>query len=89
LALGPTRVLILLKPPGSNIAKIRPKVRQASHERQFKLWRQMRRAVALFFTKNVYEPAMLLWGALDFASQNWPYARTCSLTDQHYFEHAC
>jgi len=42
-----------------------------------------------FFQKNVYEPAMLLWGALDFASQSWPYARACSLTNRHYFEHAC
>lgn len=32
---------------------------------------------------------MLLWGALDFASQSWPYARACSLTNRHYFEHAC
>jgi len=40
-----------------------------------------------FFTKNVYEPAMLLSGALDFASQSLRCAR-CNLTNRHYFEHA-
>jgi len=48
----------------------------------------MRRTVALFSQKNVYELAMLLSGALDFASQSLRYARAGTLTNRHYFEPA-